>query len=261
MLDHRLAKEVLEQAGSIALQHFQKVTPSFKSNHTYVTEADLAVQAYLRTEFEKRFPSAGLIGEEENLRKPPSRNGPCFVIDPIDGTASFVAGMPIWGISVGIVEKLRPVAGYFYMPVTKDFFWSSLDGGTYRNGVRAHMRPFEELHSESVLLTESQLHMKYRIDPAFLGKVRSLGSTVAHLCYTATGSADAVLTGRVHVWDLASGFSMLFANGGCARYIGGEEFEFTDAILSGQKLQMPVIAGDKRIIERFLRVVSYGKPP
>jgi myo-inositol-1(or 4)-monophosphatase len=57
------------------------------------------------------------------------------VIDPIDGTASFVCGLPVWGIAVGVLEKKLPVAGYFYMPATGDFFAATTEGRVYRNQI------------------------------------------------------------------------------------------------------------------------------
>ena len=105
MLDHKLASELLKTAGDIAMKYYRKVTPSFKEDMSMVTEADRAVQDYLAGRFTQRFPSAGLIAEEDHLRKAPAECETSFVIDPIDGTASFVGGTPVWGVAVGVIGR------------------------------------------------------------------------------------------------------------------------------------------------------------
>jgi len=98
MYDVERMKAILFEAGEIAKGYFTQVTPTLKKDKTYVTEADLKVQSYLRSELEKTFPEDGIMGEEEELRRKPSSGSRMWGIDPIDGTASFVLGLPFWGI-------------------------------------------------------------------------------------------------------------------------------------------------------------------
>ncbi len=256
MLDHGLAGELLKHAGGLAMEHFRKVTPSLKQDKTLVTEADLAVQAYLTGKFAERFPSVGLVAEEDDLRKAPTEGETYFVIDPIDGTASFVSGLPVWGIAVGVVDRLQPVAGYFYMPVTGDFFYTTADGCVYRNDARVPAVEPQTVHRrESVLLTVSRFHRKYRVNDGYPGKIRSLGSTIAHLCYAATGSADAALVSGVCIWDLAAGLAMAALNGAVAQYLDGEPFVLDDALLGGQAIRSPVLVGHARAVEEYRQII------
>ena len=249
-------KDVLEEAGRLAMRYHRRVKPSLKENRTFVTEADLAVRAFLQAEIAARYPDDGIIAEEEGLRSPPASGSRHWIIDPIDGTASFVSGLPVWGIAVGLAEAGRPRAGLFLMPATGDFFRTTEDGRVLRNGETTRMRAPGPLQRETSLLTISRIHRRYTISPEYEGKARSLGSAIAHLAYLATGAADAVLLGRSHVWDLAAGWAMLAANGGELRYLDGEEVSLTD-LLDGQKAPRPILAGHPEMVARFAEVIRF----
>lgn len=251
MLNPKQVKEWLENAGRLALKYFRNVEPSLKDNHTYVTEADLRVQDYLMERIQKAYPNAGVLAEERDLIKPPENGETYFAVDPIDGTASFVAGLPVWGIALGVINARQPVAGYFYMPATGDFFFTGEEGPVYRNDTIALMRPSQEIHRESIFLTVSRAHQKLSIQADYPGKIRCLGSTVAHICFTATGSADACAASSCHIWDLAAGLALLVRNGGRAVYVNGETFSIDDHMLSGKKSPMPILFGSGRRIEYF----------
>jgi len=260
MYDVPAMRELLERAGALAMRHFLRVTPSWKANATYVTEADLAVQAFLKEELVARFPDDGIVAEEAQLRKEPRAGDRYWVVDPIDGTASFVAGLPAWGIALGLLAGDEPVAGFFWMPVSKDFFHTRPDGGAYRNDRRARIKALEPLHSESVLLAHSRLHHGYAIAPGFPGKVRGMGSAVAHLCYVATGSADAALMGHEYVWDLAAGAALLHRTGGVLKYLDGPPVSLGALLRSGGQAPYPMLAGHPEAVARFESLITYVAP-
>ena len=256
MLHKSQAEQWLKQAGKLALGYFRNVEPSLKPNQTYVTEADLKVQAYLIEKIDKYYPDVGVLAEEDHLLKKPKNSETYFVIDPIDGTASFVSGLPVWGIAFGVIHSKEPVAGYFYMPATDDFFYVDPQGSVCRNASVTALKPGENIQPESLLLTISRTHKKLRITSDYPGKVRSLGSTIAHICYTATGSADASIVSGCYIWDLAAGLAMLNRNGGRAFYLNGAPFAITDDLLSGRKLPIPMVLGHPRKVEYFLQNVN-----
>jgi myo-inositol-1(or 4)-monophosphatase len=260
MLFQKQAKRWLKEAGKLALGYFRNVEPSLKDNHTYVTEADWKVQAYLIEKIDKYYPDVGVLAEENDLIKKPKNSEFYFVIDPIDGTASFVSGLPVWGIAFGVIHSGKPAAGYFYMPATNDFFYVEPQGKVYRNDSTTVLKPGENIQLESLLLTISRTHQKVRIASDYPGKVRSLGSTAAHICYTATGSADATIVSGCYIWDLAAGLAMLNRNEGSAFYLNGDPFTLTDDLLSGGKLPLPVVLGHPRKVEYFLQNIAVLQP-
>ncbi len=259
MNDVTLIKEILEAAGRIAMQPFMKVNPSFKANQTYVTEADLAVQAFLKQALDTHFPEDGIIAEENNLRHEPISGDRYWIIDPIDGTASFVAGLPVWGIGLGLMDGGKPVAGFFWIPMSQDFYHTTPEGAVYRNEQPTKIKTPAPLHRESLFLSFSRLHRRYTLSPHFPGKLRGLGSTIAHMCYVATGSADAALLGRVCIWDLAAGMALLVNNGGVLRYLHGPAVRLTD-LFSGEPTHAPMLCGHPEAVARFEALITPQTP-
>lgn len=256
MLKFAQAKAWLKAAGTIALRYFRNVNPSIKDDKTYVTEADLAVQSYLKEKIIENYPDVGILSEEENYTKKPLNGETYFVIDPIDGTAMFVSGLSIWGIAVGVIKSGIPTAGYFYLPATDDFYYTETNGPVYLNEIKTRLKPFDKTQRESLLLTVSRAHKRFDINPDFPGKVRCLGSTEAHICYVATGGADVALVSGSYIWDLAAGFAMLYRNGGTARYINGDEFFFSEELIMKHKLASPVLLGQDSSIQYFIENVK-----
>lgn len=255
MYDITLIEEIIRSAGEIAMKHFGKVTPSWKENRTYVTEADLAVQEYLKEEFERRFPDDGIIAEEKDLAKEPRSGHRRWIIDPIDGTASFVRGFPVWGIAIALLEHSNPIGGFFYMPVTKEFFATMPDGTVYKNGQLAQIKAPEPFSRETVLLADARFCGSFSLAPGYKGKVRSLGATVAHLCYVASGSADAALLGDVHIWDIAAGFAMLFRNQGVLVYFNGTPVSMEELLLN-HNASDAILAGHPDTVKQFREFLS-----
>ena len=254
MYDVQHITGILREAGRIANRYFLRTSPGVKADHTYVTEADVAVQSFLRDELGAAYPQDGIIGEEEDLRRRVSSGSRIWIVDPIDGTAAFVSGFPIWGISVALMAEGKLQAGFFFMPVTGDLFHTTPDGRVLRNGEKTQLAAPRGLGRESVLLVGSRFHQRWRIDASFPGKIRSLGSTVAHFCYIATSSADAALVCNVYIWDLAAGVAMLTHNGGILTQLHGERVDLTD-FLSGAPLSYPVLGGHPRAVEAFSKII------
>ena len=152
-VDFERLEKVVRHAGEIALRHFRKVRATRKADNTVVTAADGEVEAFLRDALSQAFPADGFLGEETGSSA--GRSGRTWVIDPIDGTASYALSLPVWGVSVGLMQDRRPVAGLFYMPLVNELYVSHgsdalLDGqpirvdgpaNTQSDKVRFVMRP------------------------------------------------------------------------------------------------------------------------
>src|SRR2546428_13838657 len=98
---------IAARAGALALAHFRRVTPERKADRTLVTAADREVEAALVAELGALLPDAGILGEEGAARE--GRGPYRIVLDPIDGTAAFVAGLGTWCVCIGILEEARPI--------------------------------------------------------------------------------------------------------------------------------------------------------
>ncbi len=253
-----ILKTLLKTAGQRALVHFRHVTPSWKANHTYITQADIEVQTFLQEELERRFPDDGMIGEEDDLIKAPRQGDRYWVIDPIDGTASFVRGYPEWGIAVGLLTPTQALGGFFYLPCTDDLFYTLPDGSVWRNERRLTLDRPESDSREAVLLAGARFHQRFRVDPAYRGKIRSLGSTIAHICYVAGGSADAAFVERVFVWDLAAGLAMVLLNGGIAEYLDGTPVSLAELLETRKAAQEMLIGHPDAVAYYRERIMPTG---
>lgn len=256
MFDIDYIKEIITHAGKIAKDHFLNVDPRWKEDRSYVTAADLAVQEYLHKALDSAYPDDGIVGEEEGLRKPPKRGERRWVIDPIDGTASFSAGLPVWGIAIALVDGNRPVAGFFNMPLAQDLIYTTPDGKVFRNDRERSLREPGPFHRETSLFIASRLHRYYHVSPGYPGKLRNLGSSMAHLAYVATGSADCALVERVYVWDIAAGMAMLRLEGGVLHYVDGSPVQLA-ALIDGEAAHLPMLGGHPEVVAAFAEIIRF----
>jgi myo-inositol-1(or 4)-monophosphatase len=224
MTSHSQA-EVLERIHS-ALQAaraiFQRFTPGeieteYKSGHDPVTEADKAVDAALRKQLLR--DDEGWLSEESVDDFTRLQKKRVWVVDPLDGTREFVAGIPEFCVSVAMIEDGRPVAGGICNPATDELFLGSLDSGmTYQGkSVRASQRP--RLEGAVILASRSETargEWKQFENAPF--KVRPMGSVAYKLALVSAGLADATFTlTPKHEWDVAAGAALVESAGGVVR--------------------------------------------
>src|ERR1700728_1882318 len=125
-----------------------------------VTAADRAAEAAMRALIQQNFPAHGIVGEEWGAERPDAEY--VWVLDPIDGTKSFICGMPAWGTLIGLTRLGEPVYGMMHQPFTREHFTGDGSAASYRGpaGDRAlRARPCAAL-DDAVLLTTSPLLMR-----------------------------------------------------------------------------------------------------
>jgi len=215
------AEEIVREGGQIALKHYGKANPMLKFDMSLVTEADLEVQDHLQTKIGEMFPDHAFLGEERGSRAV-EHLGHLWVVDPVDGTAAFSSELPIWGVSLSHFFEGELKFGVFYMPATNEIY-TGIGKKAFHNGKRINARVDDQVDNESVLLTYSRFHQDFTSD--FPGKIRSLGSSIAHIAIVARGAAWGALLGRVHIWDIAPGLAVLEAAGGEIRDLEGNRFD------------------------------------
>ncbi len=236
-VDFEWLEKVVRHAGEIALRHFRKVRATRKADNTVVTAADGEVEVFLRESLSRTFPADGFLGEETGGGA--GRSGRTWVIDPIDGTAAYAVGLPVWGVSVGLMQDRQPVAGLFYMPLVNELYLSHGDDASF-DGRPMRVDESGHVDNESSLLVTSEAHRTFRID--FVGKTRALGSAAAHVCYVARGAAVAALLRYFSIWDIAAALPILRAAGGNLRYLSGRVLDPAE-LADGRRCLEPVLAG------------------
>jgi myo-inositol-1(or 4)-monophosphatase len=236
----QFAMAIVRRAGDEALRYYGKGNPEMKFDAELVTEAELRLVDLFKTELHARFPEHGVFGEELPTEDyVHGQKGYLWIYDALDGVANFQAGIPIWGISLALLENFWPVFGVFYMPVTGDLFHAQPGQKAYWGEEEIHIPTDGEISNESVLLTYSRFHNHYR--SSFPGKIRNLGSTGAHVCYVARGRAEAALLANVSYRDLAAAQIILTAAGGRIYRMDGRDFHLSE-YLQGQRIEEHLIA-------------------
>jgi myo-inositol-1(or 4)-monophosphatase len=249
-----LVREWVREAGRVALRYFNQVEGTRKADRTPVTQADLEIENLLVSHLQSAYPDHGILGEEGTS----DVRGECvWVIDPLDGTRAFLSGLPVWGVSVGLLWRGQPWFGVFHLPLLGDWYYSANPAsGAFWNDRRIHCPVPGAWDEDSLLCIPADVHLRYFI--TFPGAIRAMGSAAAHLCYVARGNAMAVFLDRPAIWDLAAGAAILQAAGGTLAYLDGTEVLTGNLLREGPSLK-PMVGAHPSIIDR-LRAHVQPKP-
>ena len=206
--DLALLEAAAREAGKIGLRYF-KATPEIwdkPDDQGPVTEADLAIDAMLKSELIAARPDYGWLSEETEDNTDRLAHEYVFIVDPIDGTRAFINGEQSWGVSIGLARGNDIIAGAFYMPVSDRMYAARSGAGATLNGKSIRHSGRKELAGASVMAQSSQL--KPELWPMGLPEMkRHFRPSLAYrMCLVAEGRFDAMLTLRAaHEWDIAAG--------------------------------------------------------
>ncbi len=242
-------RPVLLKAGRLALaSRNELVETHIKADETPVTKLDYDIEALLVKQICREYPHHRILAEEGSIVNSDSEY--TWAIDPLDGTRAYVSGLPIWGISVGLLRNEEPLAGVFYLPALNEMY--ECDGqSAFLNG-RPLMPSGASLNSRHAFLAvPSNSHLLYEIR---FDRVRSFGSTAAHLVYVARGAAIGALTRQVRLWDLVGVMPMMLCFGIELRYLSGAPFHVND-LLDGQRAPEPILAARSDLIHPLLSMI------
>jgi histidinol phosphatase-like enzyme (inositol monophosphatase family) len=181
-----------------------------KDDHTAVTDADRAAEAAMRTIIEREFPADGIIGEEYGLRNEGA--GRQWVLDPIDGTQSFIAGRPIFGTLIALLEDGWPVLGVIDQPILRERWVGAIGQPTTLNGKPVQTRRCRSLEGAQVATTSPHCFAEGEVD-AYLRVVAKAYPNRPHPvyggdCYNyallASGHLDIVIESGLKLYDYAA---------------------------------------------------------
>jgi histidinol-phosphatase len=228
------ATEAAWIAGQSTLAHFQTgVDVEHKADRSPVTIADRAAEGILRELIGGRFPDHAVLGEEYG--QDDRRSSHRWVLDPIDGTQSFIRGVPLYGVLVALEIAGVPRVGVCHFPALRETFAAASGLGCWWNGRRARVAPTRTLADAAVGYSDSRMLSK-RLGSglqALHGAVRVLrgwGDCYGH-CLVASGRLDAMLDPAMNPWDCCALVPILQEAGGAftdwtgaTRIDGGDAF-------------------------------------
>ena len=224
-IDHHQLKKLLDfavsiarEAGDITDRHFKgSFVPERKADNSFVTIADREAEAHLRARIAKAFPDDSILGEEEGEHAGASRRR--WILDPVDGTYSFVHGVPLYGVLIGLEIEDEPVLGVVNLPALNELVCAAKGLGCFWNDDPARVSTTSSLDQALLLSTDFGTCERYGFGPATaelqrqVHSRRTWGDAYGHVL-VATGRADIMLDPIMNVWDCAPLLSILEEAGG-----------------------------------------------
>ena len=223
-------EEVARRAGGVALRHFrQAIDVEWKADQSPVTVADREAEAAARALIEEKFPRDGIVGEEHGTVRPDAPRR--WIIDPIDGTRSFVRAVPLWGTLIAVAEGNEVLAGCMGFPATDEWIAAARGEGAWYNGRRCRVSEVAELGRAAILTTDERFPMasEWRAPWRELGTRVELSRTWGD-CYgylmVATGRAELMIDPVLADWDSASLLPIVEEAGGVFTDVRGRRTAF-----------------------------------
>lgn len=256
------AHTVTQQVGERLLTEFGVVQPTSKSDGSLVTQSDQWADQFLRQAIATAFPDHGVLSEEAEHIFP--SNNWCWIIDPIDGTTNFARGVPIWGISLGLLYQGVPVFGCVHIPTLQQTFhgfWAAPDqkDGAFCNQVPIHTRTDAPASNQFFSLCARSLSV---LQNPFPCKIRMLGSASYNLLTVAHGITIGAVEATPKIWDIAGVWPIVQAAGGTWVALGTEPIFPLVAGQNYSQIPYPTLAvSQAQWVEKFVPLVtSIGQP-
>ncbi|MCA9174902.1 MAG: histidinol-phosphatase [Planctomycetales bacterium] len=212
----QLAVEVAREAGEITLEHYQSASlrVESKADESPVTAADRAAETRLRERIAARFPHDAIVGEE--FGEQPGSSGYQWVLDPIDGTKSFICGVPLYGTLVGVaMEDGEGVAGVIHIPALDEMVYAARGKGAWyvqRGAAAVRASTSRRSLEDGLFLTTDERafgklqangEAAYRQLASAARLTRTWGDCYGYLA-VAVGRAELMVDPALHVWDAAA---------------------------------------------------------
>lgn len=218
-IDQMLARaiEVTVQASAIPMTYFRKPLELVaKADESPVTIADRDTETFIRRKLAEAFPEDGLFGEEFGVAE--GRSGALWIIDPIDGTRSFITGNPLFGMLLGRVVAGVPEVGVVRMPALGETFAGARGRGAWLNGAPIRVRATKTLAEAMVYVNEAE--KIEAADPARFARLCRVGHTrrMGYDCYphalVAAGQIDVVVDCGLQPYDYLPLIALVEGAGG-----------------------------------------------
>lgn len=258
-----IAKRLSLEAAEMSLSKLGAASVSRKSDNSYVTEVDHAIQSHIVTAITNAYPDHKIIAEEsmesDVASNQQSDSSFCWVIDPLDGTRNYVNGFPCFSTSIGLLEKGHPIVGVVTEHNLKRVYSAIAGGGAFVDG--KPMRVVDPNADEDLLVgvpsTKDELTKK--VWGAWMTMrhmiMRNLGSLAIHLALVADGSLSAVFCKRCKIWDIAAGILLIREAGGVFTDPFGKDYLPFDTA-ADPNTDMPLLTAGPDVHKRLLESIQ-----
>lgn len=251
----RVAQELADISGPVILKHFRKPMPvenkAVGGAFDPVTKADRGAEKAIVQALATRFPDHGIVGEEFGARPGTSRY--TWIIDPIDGTRSFIIGSPLWGTLIGVLKDERPIFGLVDQPFTGERFWSGEKAAyqSVRGSRPGRIRTRECSRIEDAVLTSTHPDLFETAEQkGALSALKSrarltrYGGDCYGYCLLAAGFVDVIIESGLKPYDVVALIPIIERAGGTiTTWTGGDPSAGGDIVATGSaRLHEDVLA-------------------
>jgi len=248
------ARDIADKAGVEALRYFrafESLKIDKKGHQNLVSEGDRNVELLVRAEIAAAFPDDGIVGEEHDSAE--GTSGFVWVIDPIDGTANFVRGIPVWCVAIAVVRGPETVVGVIHDPVHDEMHHAMQGGGAFINDAAISVAADADITDGSVGVGFSGRTKIDGIQKAIAGIMVSGGvlhrnaSGALSLAYVACGKLLGYIEEHMNAWDCLAGQLIVAEAGGVVEDRGASAM-----VANGGR----VIAGAPGVWDDILRIAD-----
>ncbi len=240
------AMEFAREGGDSTLNYFKKSFDlEIKDDQSPVTNADREAESIIREKIRTHFPGHGIIGEEFGTENEGS--DVVWVLDPIDGTKSFIHGVPFYTTLIGILVNKKPRVGVIYAPALNEMVSAATGQGCTLNGNPVTVRPCDRLSEATFLTTDVTSFTEYGFEIPLQELLKSTrlhrtwGDAYGHML-VATGRADIMIDAILHIWDAAALLPIITESGGSYSDVHGNvTIESGNAISTNKKLKDEIV--------------------
>lgn len=229
------ACEAARIAGKILREQLGKAAVREKAPADLVTDADIAAQAAIEEFLMSRFPQHTFLGEESpagQREQALSSGKPTWVVDPLDGTANFVHGLPGFTVSIALVDDNQPCVAAVYNPLTDTMYAADQDGRATKDDKPIRVSDCTAIDQAMVCcsfrpgVSRNDLEVQQFLNVLERSQTtRRLGSAALNLCYVAEGCLDSYWATSVNTWDIAAGYLIAKNAGAIFNHAAGGEFD------------------------------------
>lgn len=207
----QFAAALAVECSQIAVAQFRVHPAQRKSDGSLVTATDLAIDRLVSARLNAAFPDHRVLSEEQTTVFDAGAEF-TWVIDPIDGTTNFARGLPVWGVSIALLQHGQPVIGVVDFPLVGEQFTAVAGAGAWRSGAPIRTYDGDQASDEQLLMKCTRTDRLLQIDTRL--KARICGSAAYHLCKVADGTALAGIEATPKLWDFAAAWLIIHEAGG-----------------------------------------------
>lgn len=227
------AIEAAQKGGEVLLKHFEtELEHEIKDDKSFVTKADRESETAILEVLKSKFPEHAFLAEETGESGEKSEY--MWVIDPLDGTANFVNGLPLWAVSIGLIKNGEAICGVIYNPLINLLVHAEKGKGLWCNGAPSHV---SGQGKDAAMITagvgkdpgvKDKLSAFFRESLKHIKTYRYVGSAALELAVLARGGTEGFLSFGNSKWDYAAGALLVQEGGGKITDFRGNPWRFEE---------------------------------